>query len=469
MAKATVTQVLWNEVIGAHLEELLYGLLDAMGASSLTWRAGSASGVTAADGGRDLEAVFDRPSPDGELDRQRWWIESKGRKETVERSVVQQTILDASARTDVDILVIATNSRFSNPTRDWVAERSRSHARPLIKLWDRDNLDRLVRQYPTVAARVLPSTLSDDDRLRLLVARFEELGEEPTLLDLEFFWERRSWLKEQDSGIISHAVAMFLFAEGVSVPRQRRWWELLKEEDAPVALIMALVVMPSLVSDPRPRPLELIRVLASAGRILITCLLLMPDQIGLKMTLNPWRYIIGAGHIADDKEEMEAWRESTLSSVLSFVQSDLLNACSSDCARVSGDDPHGTSSLSAKEYWNFVFGVESKASNEFLIVIEDIRRPCTVGLDVTSGCPLVVSNQIDVEQILQGVQAVLRFRKTSPDGVVEMGHLPEDRGPWRLTVLEERGLSWRMMRFSESGQPEAAQPASQDEEAESPS
>src|ERR1022692_3125523 len=82
---ATVTRVLWNGVTGSQLEELLYGLLEAMGASSVTWRAGSATGVTAADGGRDLEAIFDRPSPDGELDRQKWWVECKGRTETVER------------------------------------------------------------------------------------------------------------------------------------------------------------------------------------------------------------------------------------------------------------------------------------------------------------------------------------------------------------------------------------------------
>src|SRR5690349_13202612 len=94
--QVTVTETLWRSVTGAQLEELLYGLLDAMGASNLVWRAGSVAGVNAADGGRDLEAVFDRPSPDGDLDRQRWWIECKGRSETVERSAVQQELMDAA-------------------------------------------------------------------------------------------------------------------------------------------------------------------------------------------------------------------------------------------------------------------------------------------------------------------------------------------------------------------------------------
>lgn len=93
----TSTRVPWRTVTGVQLEELLYGLLDAMGASSLVWRAGSATGVTASDGGRDLEAVFDRPSPDGELDRQRWWVECKGRSRTVERLAVQEAEYRCSA------------------------------------------------------------------------------------------------------------------------------------------------------------------------------------------------------------------------------------------------------------------------------------------------------------------------------------------------------------------------------------
>jgi Restriction endonuclease len=224
----TVTRVPWRVVTGAQLEELLHGLLDAMGASSLVWRAGSATGVTASDGGRDLEAVFDRPSPDGELDRQRWWIESKGRTRTVEPSAVQEAVLNAAGRTDIDVLVVATNSRFSNPTRDWIEEWARSHPRPLVKLWDKGQLDRLVRRYPTVVARTFPQALDDKERLELLTARFFEFGERPTEQDLNYFWERRDWLAAQESGIFCRAVAMFLYVEGVPLQRIRQWWRLLR-------------------------------------------------------------------------------------------------------------------------------------------------------------------------------------------------------------------------------------------------
>lgn len=441
----TATQVPWNRVTGLQLEELLHGLLDAMGASGLTWRAGSAAGVTATDGGRDLEAIFDRPSPDGELDRQRWWVESKGRTGTVERGAVQQAVLDASGRSDVDILVIATNSRFSNPTRDWVSEHSRSHPRPLVKLWDRDNLDRLVRKYPTVMARVLPNALPDEERLNLLVTRFEELGEEPTQLDLEFFWERQNWLMEQEPKLLAGAIAMFLYAEGILFPRQRDWWRLLQSADAPDALIKALIRLPSLLDPPLPRPLDMIRVLASAGRMLIACLLLLPSDIGIEMSLNPWRYVIDGEDVADDEQQLRSWQEGALHPVLVFIQSDLLDACSSDCNRVTGDNPHEPDSISTTKLWHMLYGGNS-TQEEGVIVIESVHGRCTVGLDVTNGCPLVVSNELSTEEILRGVYAVLQFRRDHPENASEKGE-SDVRGA-RITVLSNHGLAYRTARVS---------------------
>ena len=70
-------QIPWASLRGAALEELLYGLLDEMGAKELTWRTGGTGGG-AADGGRDIEATFFQATPDGEVDSQKWWIEAKG-------------------------------------------------------------------------------------------------------------------------------------------------------------------------------------------------------------------------------------------------------------------------------------------------------------------------------------------------------------------------------------------------------
>ena len=440
----TVTRVPWPSVTGAQLEELLHGLLEAMGASSLTWRAGSVSGVTASDGGRDLDAVLDRPSPDGELDRQRWWVECKGRSETVERSAVQNAVLDASANTDVDVLVVATNSRFSNPTRDWVSERTRSFPRPVVKLWDRDRLDRLVRQYPTVVARVLPQALPDEDRLRLLVARFEELGEEPTLLDLEFFWGRQNWLMEQESEPPSRAIAMFLYTEGVSFPRARQWWKVLQSADIPAALITALINLPNRLFSALPRPLEQIRMLASAGRITTACLALMPaiDEL----VLNPWSIVSGGEDVSDNTEVLQAWQTDILRPILAFVQSDLIDACSRDCTRVTADNPHEIESLSASNFWKAMFEVGME-SDDRVIVVESTGEPCTVGLNVESGCPLIISNSdLSCEQIVRSLAEILQFRKANPDDTAAEGSFRQEKGPMRLTLLGRHATSWNFAR-----------------------
>ncbi len=70
------------------LEECVYWLLDAMGAQDLEWRVGG-SGGGAADQGRDLEAHFYVPSADGEMEAQKWWIECKGRSNTLEADAVK--------------------------------------------------------------------------------------------------------------------------------------------------------------------------------------------------------------------------------------------------------------------------------------------------------------------------------------------------------------------------------------------
>jgi len=421
-----------------------------MGASSLTCRAGSARAGTATDGGRDLEAIFDRPSPEGELDRQQWWIECKGRTETVERGAVQQAVLDASGRIDIDVLVVATNSRFSNPTRDWLADRARSSPRPAVKLWDRDKLDRLVRQYPTVAARVLPGVLPDIDRLRLLVARFYELGEEPTVLDREFFWERRMWLAEQETTLLVHAIAMFLYAEGLPLPRHRPWWRLLRVDDIPDAVITALIFLPSILGRELARPPELLRILAAAGRILIACLLLSPEDAA-SLTLNPWKIVQDGEAIADDEAELRDWHADVLQPVLAFIRSDLLEACSKDCARMTADNPHETDSLSAKGYWSLL--CEGVVPEDGVIIIEDWDKRCTIDLDVSLGCPLLVSNHIGVEQLVRQLQAVLEFRQANPDDRALPG-LEEQEGALKITFLEDHGSAYTVHTVRETPGPE---------------
>ena len=131
------------ELKGKDLEECLYWLFDAMGAKDLEWRTGG-SGGGAADGGRDLEAHFFTPGADNEIEPQVWWIECKGRSGTVKSDEVKSAVTNAQAKDNLDYIVIATNTQFSNPTRDWVKDWQQKYPRPKIKLWDSAHLERLL-------------------------------------------------------------------------------------------------------------------------------------------------------------------------------------------------------------------------------------------------------------------------------------------------------------------------------------
>jgi hypothetical protein len=153
------------------LEQCVYWLLDAMGARDLEWRTGGAGGG-AADGGRDLEATFYVPSPDGDMEPQRWWIECKGRKGTVEPDEVKAAANNALALGNLAYLVVVTSTTFSNPTRDWVKLWQSAHPRPRLKLWDHGTLERLLSRHPTVVLRLFSEALSPDGLLKAAEQRF---------------------------------------------------------------------------------------------------------------------------------------------------------------------------------------------------------------------------------------------------------------------------------------------------------
>lgn len=441
-ATSTVTKVLWNEVSDSQLEEVLYSLLEAMGANRLVWRSGTNSGINAADGGRDLEATFNQPTPDGELEQQKWWIECKRRSSTLEKSAVQNAVNDALA-SDIDVLVIATSSRFSNPTRDWVDSRVRDRQGFKVRLWDRDKLDSLVRKYPEIAARILPTNLPDSDRLRLLTKRFSELGEEPTVRDADYFWSKRDWLKEQDETLFFEAIGTFLYFEGIRLPRKRPWWSLIDEGNAAQATQYALVVMPCILPDEKaPRPTENMRAVAAISRILLGALQVLPAESVVPLVCSPWNFIKSD---AVDLEVIREHSQNILPAVLAFMRSELVDPCSTDCLRVTGDPVHEPDSLTPKDFWPLIHKGELR-SNSDAIMIEFAESPCTIGFNMENGCPLVVSNEINQEDLVAQISLVLTFRSKHPDQAAKedkLKHLLFQKSGSTATMVYNHGMEYK--------------------------
>ncbi len=161
------TEIPWQDLKGKNLEELLYWLFDSMGAKELEWRVGGA-GAGTADQGRDLELSFYVSSPDGDLVKQRWWVEAKGRTGTVEPFEVKNAVINAAGKAAVDVIVIATNTAFSNPLRDWVKEWQNENARPRVKLWERTELENHCSKNPAAVIRLFARALTMQGKLEVV-------------------------------------------------------------------------------------------------------------------------------------------------------------------------------------------------------------------------------------------------------------------------------------------------------------
>ena len=188
------TEIPFAELKGRALEECLFWLLDGIGARDLEWRLGGVGGG-AADGGRDLEARFYTPGLDGQVEAKRWWIECKGRAGTVEKDTVMSACNNVLADATVDCLVIATNSTFSNPTRDWVRTWQQRFPKPQILLWDQPVLERMLGDQPSTVLRLFEGALSSAGYLQAITERFWNLLEYSSIERARRIWAERETLE----------------------------------------------------------------------------------------------------------------------------------------------------------------------------------------------------------------------------------------------------------------------------------
>jgi hypothetical protein len=422
------TTVDWDRCTGARLEELVYGLLDAMGAQDLVWRAGSVAGITTGDGGRDLEAVFTSPTPDGAIEQTKWWIEAKGRTSTVKKTDVVASVTAVTAYPELDVLVFATNSRFSNPTRDWVTEWQKNRPHPKVRLWDRDELARIVRQYPLVAARAMPEALDDSDRLSLLVERFNKFGEPPTHKDLDYFWSHQAAINDQELMMRIQSVAMFTYSETDESLVERPWTSLLPTDaltDINLA-IYSLVHLPRMLLGNRPRPLEGNRMVATAAYLLISILSRLEPTLVYRLVDNPHLFVDEMESISDNPEAVKGWSEYIVEPIWARVHGELKDVCADDCRRLMTDFGAALPPpLSGDRYWRR-FGIGDVPDNRRL-TIENFNGPCTVGLplDEHKLCPLAQDIAITEDRV-RDIISVVKYRTTNPGNHAYDGTSPAE-------------------------------------------
>jgi hypothetical protein len=395
----------WQNLQGRDLEEALYWLFDAMGAQNLEWRIGGA-GDGASDGGRDLEFTFVIPCPDGEIRTERWWVEAKGRKRTVESNAVKAAVINAESRRDLDVILICTNSTFSNPITDWAKEWQRNRVRPRVQLWDRTNLERLFTKYPEVAVRIFPEALTAQGNLEVVSARFWRQSFYSPQAILDQLWRARIKLEWNDKSRL--AVLVSEMANGDIL--KRPWYMgYSKKQQLNLLRVALLNVIPFCERADRAG-FEQFPLFKGVALLISLQVRKSSASAVIKFVNQVWRSTAGSQYTDDD-------RQMVMTAILDQLIREFLDACTSDCQRIS-TDPIELTDQEIANYWKrFTISPrgEDLEQERLFVIFESHKKPCNVGftMDREHGCPLLSLNRkkhVRLDEVLLPIEKVLKFR-----------------------------------------------------------
>lgn len=376
------SQIPFDELKGYALEECLFWLLDGMGARDIEWRLGGAGGG-APDGGRDIEARFFVPGDDGQIEPRRWWVECKGRSGTLEKEAVTSACNNVLADETVSCLVIATNTTFSNPTREWVKTWQKRFSKPQVLLWDRPSLERMLAHQPATVLRLFEGGLSSTGHLKVLQQRFWNLLEYSSIAQMKRIWSERETLTVGPMERI--ALIANEFAHGNI--DERPWGGASKPDEILAACQLALFNLPYFYMRLLKSGADETPVVETFSYLLLATLrhhepILLQEILDLALKTN-------------DGSPMPAnVVDVLLSPILQKVQSDLQLVCTSDCQRFFREDSlkHWKKSDDLKAYWARFGqnGIDPETDDGAYHRLERTNLPCAVGfaLEKDAGCPL---------------------------------------------------------------------------------
>lgn len=402
------TEIPWKDLKGKELEELLYWLFDAMGAKDLEWRIGGTNSGTA-DQGRDLELSFYSSSPDGELEKQKWWIEAKGRKKTVEPEPVKSAVQNVSGKRGIDVMVIATNSAFSNPTRDWVKEWQEKHPLPKIKLWERTELENLCSKNPIAVIRVFRHALNTAGKLAVLTTKLWDYATFTDEFTLKELWKERERLEVNFKELV--ALVACEFANGDIMARS--WGMIVDEEKLVESLGNALLNLLFLIfrseeSGVRQQPL-----IRGMAYLVLVC----TTRVGADFTAELLKGVWDQASI----KFPDHIRNMALEPIMRAVYGEVRDVCTSDCSRISTQRTL-LSKNEVNQYWDRLRvkeGTPERPEPKRILTIEKYDGKCNVGFPLNKeiSCPLCDQEepQENISEVLKVIEAVAKVRCKGSD------------------------------------------------------
>ncbi len=307
-----------------NFEKLAFYLLDDMGFKNLEWRKGG-EGVSATDGGRDLSGKYAKVEPDDSIVIENWWIEVKHRSNTLKKSTVQSIVLNSAARKDVDVFAIFTNNVISNSTLDWIKEFQNTHSKPRIVVWQKHDIERILRKYPKTTSMFFPESLTLPEQLEGVKQRFwNQLGY-PTIGEVELFWTNLQSLSWDGSKLLPIIIADCAM-DGFYV---RKWGLVITDELLIDTLLVGLINVPFLSIRFERQGVNQLPFMRGLEYLLQSALIRLDLNKVVDLLLNMFNYADFSNPPPPELSNM------VIHQLLSNVYSNILRNCSHDCERYS--------------------------------------------------------------------------------------------------------------------------------------
>jgi hypothetical protein len=282
----------------------------------------------------------DTPSPQ-QVERERAEERKRIEKEKLAITTRHRVLANnALALADLDCLVVATNTQFSNPTRDWVKAWQSSHPKPKIKLWDHSQLERFLSRHPDVVLRLFSEALSIDGRLTAMESRFWnklEFVAPKTLTDL---WKARHELNLTAGAMF--AVIANEMANGSVV--ERAWAASISPESVAEVLTMGLYNVTYLAVRSSNAGVDQQIIFRALAYLILAALTHFPAE---KVT----HLIFVSINRGDAKPLPSEVQEMLLRPLLRQLMGEMQDVCSSDCRRILTDPSTLVESNELDNYW----------------------------------------------------------------------------------------------------------------------
>jgi len=286
----------------------------------------------------------------------------------------------------VACVLIVTNSTFSNPTRDWVRDWQASHPTPRVRLWTRNELERLLAQHPSVVLRLFAEALSSEGLLHVARERFWQKLEFTHSNALMRFWQDRSTIT---LGALDR-VALVINETAHGTLAERPWAANATDDQLVEALGVGMLNAPYLFLRAHQLGVDQAPIAAGLAHLIAVALSRL-DAAELATHVVVW-----IGRHDQEIATPDSVVEAVLSPILGHLLTEIQDLCAADCTRVSICSSNRVLSHDdndVRDYWKrFTEGAAVQhEQDQRTLFIQRIDAPCAVGFKVgpERGCPLV--------------------------------------------------------------------------------